>query len=248
MAYIDCPSCGQRVNGRAPRCPQCGLIFTPGIRQQAGAGAGLTGSRRIWVVAGVVVVVVAAVVVFRGLDLSRAFTESPVRTGFSPRTVADDTSPPPPVEEELTVAAPPTAPARQEPAPAPRREEARPVETPPAAGQQAAVRDTAPPVAQAVSLDTTPAIEVPPDSAPQAVVDDTIPAAVQPPTGGWLQRYARTWVSIREARNDSAAAVRTLSPGEAVRVDSLSDGWYRVVVDGVTEGYVEETYLTIDAP
>jgi hypothetical protein len=248
MAYIDCPSCGQRAPGKATRCPECGLIFTPGIRQHSIDRPGLRLLRRGLVIAGAAGVLAAAFVVFQGLDLSRAFTERPVRTGFSPQTIAEDTTPLVPAEAEQTVAAPPPVSQRQEPAPAPARDQAPPVETPPATVPAAAGRDSAPSVAPAVPLDTTPAIEPPPDSAPQVAIGDTTPP-IEPavdtasPAAGRLQRYARTWVSIRESRSDSAAAVRTLSPGEAVQVDSLSEGWYRVVVDGGTEGYIDGSYL-----
>jgi hypothetical protein len=97
-----------------------------------------------------------------------------------------------------------------------------------------------------VSVDTTPAIEFRPEPAP-VVIGDSAPAAA-PPATGQLQRYARTWTNIREGRSDSAPAVRTLEPGAVVLVDSLSQGWYRVVVGGRAVGYVDGSYLIIEAP
>jgi hypothetical protein len=211
------------------------------------------------VVAGVVVGVGAAVVVFRGLDLSRVFTESPltpvtpVTTGLEPEPMADDTARPVPPEEQQAVAAPPPAPTRQAPTPPPQRdttpsfEAAALIKSPPDTTPQVAADDSVPTVAQALPLDTTPAIESPADTAAPVAVVDSAPAAA-PPAGGTLRRYARTWVSIREARSDSAPAVRTLEPGEVVQVDSLSQGWYRVVVSGRTVGYVDGGYLDVEAP
>ena len=247
MAYLDCPSCGQRATGKASRCPQCGLIFTAGIRQQSIAGSGLSKLRRVLVVAGALVALAVAVVVFKGRDLSSAFTVSPVSTGLEPQPVLDDTASRAPAQEEQTAAAPvsrptptptPTPPAQ---APTPPRDSALAIPSRPIAQTRASVGDSAPSVAQALPLDTTRVIESRPEPTPVAI-GDSAPAAA-PPAGAPLQRYARTWVSIREGRTDSAPAVRTLAPGEAVLVDSLSQGWYRVVVDGQPAGYVDGGYL-----
>ncbi len=58
-----------------------------------------------------------------------------------------------------------------------------------------------------------------------------------------IRRYARTWVNVREARARGAAAVLVLRPGEAVVVDSLRRGWYRVLADGAPVGYVHRSNL-----
>ncbi len=224
MAYLDCPSCGQRATGKATRCSQCGLIFTAGIRQQSIAGSGLSRLRRRLVVAGALVALAVAVVVFKGRDLSSAFTVSPVTTGLEPQPVLDDTASRAPAQEEQTVAAPVSRPT---PTPTP---------TP-----------TPPVQAPTTPRDTAPAIPSRPIAQTRDSVGDSAPAAA-PPAGAPFQRYARTWVSIREGRTDSAPAVRTLEPGEAVLVDSLSQGWYRVVVDGQPVGYVDRTYLDAVPP
>jgi hypothetical protein len=39
-----------------------------------------------------------------------------------------------------------------------------------------------------------------------------------------------------------------LNPGEAVLVDSLRRGWYRVVVEGRTAGYVHRDNLVVVPP
>jgi uncharacterized protein YgiM (DUF1202 family) len=57
-----------------------------------------------------------------------------------------------------------------------------------------------------------------------------------------LQRIAQVWANVRAERSNTAAIVRVLNPGEVVAVDSLQQGWYRVVTDqGV--GYVDQHYL-----
>ena len=63
-----------------------------------------------------------------------------------------------------------------------------------------------------------------------------------------LTRYARTWVNVRDARARAAASVRVLSPGEAVLVDSLHLGWYRVLADGRPLGYVHRSNLDAAPP
>ena len=250
MAYLDCPSCGQRATGKATRCSQCGLIFTAGIRQQSIAGSGLSKLRRVLVVAGALVALAVAVVVFKGRDLSSAFTVSPVSTGLEPQPVLDDTASRAPAQEEQTVAAPvsrptptPTPPVQ---APTTPRDTALAIPSRPIAQTGDSVGDSAPSVARALPLDATQVIESRPEPTPVAI-GDSAPAAA-PPAGAPFQRYARTWVSIREGRTDSAPAVRTLEPGEAVLVDSLSQGWYRVVVDGQPVGYVDRTYLDAVPP
>jgi hypothetical protein len=69
-----------------------------------------------------------------------------------------------------------------------------------------------------------------------------------PPDRPQVKLYATTWVNIREHRSGGTAAVRILNPGEAVLVDSLVGGWYRIVVDGRTLGYVDRSYLDTAAP
>jgi hypothetical protein len=65
-------------------------------------------------------------------------------------------------------------------------------------------------------------------------------------TGG-LTRYAQTWVNVRDGRAQTAPSVRVLNPGEPVVVDSLRGGWYRVLTEGRTLGYVHRSNLD-DAP
>jgi uncharacterized protein YgiM (DUF1202 family) len=63
-----------------------------------------------------------------------------------------------------------------------------------------------------------------------------------------VRRYAQTWVNVRGERARSAPTVGTLNPGDAVTVDSLVRGWYRVLVDGRALGYVHRSTLDVDRP
>jgi Bacterial SH3 domain len=66
--------------------------------------------------------------------------------------------------------------------------------------------------------------------------------------GPGSRRYAQTWVKVRGNRTRSAPTVGTLNPGDAVTVDSLVRGWYRVLVDGRTLGYVRRSTLDVSRP
>jgi len=72
--------------------------------------------------------------------------------------------------------------------------------------------------------------------------------AEPPPAGRGVRRYAQTWVNVRQSRNVAAPAVRVLNPGEAVLVDSLRGGWYRVLAEGRTVGYVYRSRLDSAPP
>ena len=90
-------------------------------------------------------------------------------------------------------------------------------------------------------------------SAPAAVTDSAVSSpAAAPPSRPAAQpgerRYARTWVNVRGERARSAPAVGMLNPGDAVVVDSLIRGWYRVVVDGRALGYVHRSTLDATRP
>jgi hypothetical protein len=63
------------------------------------------------------------------------------------------------------------------------------------------------------------------------------------PASPLARRFARTWVNVRGARDRAAPVVRVLNPGDAVQVDSLSRGWYRVLIDGRAVGYVHRSNL-----
>jgi hypothetical protein len=104
----------------------------------------------------------------------------------------------------------------------------------------------------------TPPGTVATDSAVQGAASDRI-APVQPPAVPSAsvtptaprplpKRFARTWVNVRGGRGRATPAVRVLKPGEAVQVDSLSRGWYRVLIDGRAAGYVHRSNLDPVSP
>jgi hypothetical protein len=75
------------------------------------------------------------------------------------------------------------------------------------------------------------------------------PAPVTPAAPSPLaRRFARTWVNVRGGRSRDTPTVRVLNPGEAVQVDSLSRGWYRVLIDGRPAGYVHRSNLDPVSP
>jgi Bacterial SH3 domain len=93
-----------------------------------------------------------------------------------------------------------------------------------------------------------------PAPAPATVVDSvasppaTAPVPARPPTEPSGRRYAQTWVNVRGERTRSAPPVAMLNPGDAVMVDSLVRGWYRVLVDGRALGYVHRSTLDVTRP
>jgi hypothetical protein len=68
------------------------------------------------------------------------------------------------------------------------------------------------------------------------------------PASSEVRRYAQTWVNVRGERTRAAPTVGMLNPGDAVTVDSLVRGWYRVLVDGRTLGYVHRSTLVVSRP
>lgn len=95
----------------------------------------------------------------------------------------------------------------------------------------------------------SPATAEPRDSAPASPAPEppSRPEARAPAVQG-VQRYARTWTNVRSGRGGSAPAVAILNPGDAVLVDSLRRGWYRVLVDGRAMGYVHRSTLGVEPP
>jgi uncharacterized protein YgiM (DUF1202 family) len=57
------------------------------------------------------------------------------------------------------------------------------------------------------------------------------------------QRYAQVWANLRAEPSNTATVLLVLHPGEVVAVDSLQQGWYRVVTDQQAVGYVAQQYL-----
>jgi len=87
-----------------------------------------------------------------------------------------------------------------------------------------------------------------PRAAPAAPPPTPAPAPAPAPASSGIRRYARTWVNIRGARALVAPSVRVLKPGEAVMVDSLRRGWYRVLAEGRAVGYVHRSNLDTTPP
>jgi hypothetical protein len=114
---------------------------------------------------------------------------------------------------------------------------------PPAAPQDSAAAGVAPPLR---SVAAGPDSDRSAPAADTARTADRLPAP--PPLRRGVARYARTWTNVREDRGRRAPAVRVLNPGEAVVVDSLRRGWYRVLADGRTLGYVHRSNLDAVPP
>ena len=132
----------------------------------------------------------------------------------------------------------PPAPAAVEPVPAPvAAESVSQASGPTLDSGSAVVQDSAARLAQAETTGTAP---------PPAPM--TAPAAAPPPVvadgrAAGARRYANTWVNVRAEPRNSAAVLRILRPGDAVVVDSLTHGWYRVLLDGAPEGYADYRFL-----
>jgi SH3-like domain-containing protein len=80
------------------------------------------------------------------------------------------------------------------------------------------------------------------------MADSAVPVAPAPtpePLGtvAAQRRYASTWTNVRADRSNTAPVIRILRPGEVVQVDSLKQGWYRLVTDEQATGYVDQRYL-----
>lgn len=131
------------------------------------------------------------------------------------------------------IATPETVAVSDSQLPAPKESHAAPREStrvvPPPAKQPP--RDSTPRVTDTVRSVKDTARPVAPTAAPE-------PVSIDPAH----QRYAQDWVKLRAEPNNAAAVLRVLQPGEVVTVDSLLDGWYRVVLDQRV-GYVDRQYL-----
>ena len=75
---------------------------------------------------------------------------------------------------------------------------------------------------------------------------DTLSAAASPVAGpppGTLL-VARSWTHVRARRSVSGEVEAVLLPGDTVLADSLSNGWYRVALEGEVLGYAHRSTLT----
>jgi ribosomal protein L37E len=122
----------------------------------------------------------------------------------------------------------------------------------PRLGSKAAAPALAPPpgaVAADSTVDGAASDGAAPDGAPPVPPSAASAAPVTPtPPSPLARRFARTWVNVRGARGRAAPAVRVLNPGDSVQVDSLSRGWYRVLIDGRAVGYVHRSNLDTVSP
>lgn len=91
------------------------------------------------------------------------------------------------------------------------------------------------------SLPASPLAAAPETVAPSAKVEPIAAVATR-------HRYASTWMNVRAERRNSAAVLRVLHPGEVVQVDTLSQGWYRVVSSGEQPGWVDRRLLDTVPP
>lgn len=69
------------------------------------------------------------------------------------------------------------------------------------------------------------------------------PRPPTPPADAPRLLVARTWTSVREARNKGAMVEAVLLPGDTVVADSLARGWYRVMVEDEVLGYAHRSTL-----
>lgn len=104
------------------------------------------------------------------------------------------------------------------------------------------------PVAPAESVRAVAPTPSPPPGQSRPPVPDTAGRAAPsaPPASVGIdpahQRFAQVWANLRAERSNTAPVVRALHPGEVVSVDSLEQGWYRVVTDSGV-GYVDQQSL-----
>lgn len=216
MAYTVCPNCGQNALPVATRCPKCGVAFESQFIRHAPPQP-----RRApvgLILAGAVLTILA------GNALWLKFGAAPAAAPFVRKPVPAPAPAPSPALAEAKPAAESLAvhrdTAASAPAPAPRP--SIPPAAPPRVAQRPAPSTPAPAVATTVPLATVAAVA----------------------TGGPAKRlYSSTWLNLRADRRNSAPVLRVLKPGEVVRVDSLSQGWYRVVSDADQPGWVDRRLL-----
>jgi hypothetical protein len=88
-------------------------------------------------------------------------------------------------------------------------------------------------------------VESPPTPTPRSRTTGEVARAV---SGAQKPSYTKIWVNVRRARRPTATVVKVLRPGEPVLVDSLREGWYRVVADGEGVGYVYRAFVDTVPP
>ena len=220
MAYIDCPQCGQSALSVATRCPRCGFGFT----QHRLRRRHVDNRVPMWVGGGLVILVM---VFLFGEGGNGGVTVPPIAGGLDEKpaevVVQADSSGVPGADSvavQSAVDAPDVAPTTT--------------------------------TLSAVTLDTVPPIVAAAPAEYRKVPDPVVVTIVPPDTSAVVfpeeRRWAKTWVNVRAGRSGSSEAMTVLNPGEPVGVDSLGQGWYRVLVDGVPLGYVDRAFLAPAPP
>jgi hypothetical protein len=116
-------------------------------------------------------------------------------------------------------------------------------------------RDSIPPAAAVAPAQQPPPLkpaptrpqpqpQLQPQAAPPERRSDVPPSGPAVPAAGLEQRYATVFVNVRRSRSPSATTTAVLQPGEAVLVDSLRRGWYRITRDGRVLGYADRRFLS----
>lgn len=134
---------------------------------------------------------------------------------------------------------------------------ATPTELAPLAEPAAAPRPRdASPIPSAVNPDTAlaPVLESPSESLPPG--PDTVASTVSiaprsedtSAVSSGERLYASTWMNVRAGRSGGAPVLRILRPGEGVQVDSLRQGWFRLVSGPEPLGYVDRRLLDSSPP
>lgn len=86
----------------------------------------------------------------------------------------------------------------------------------------------------------------PPATAPSPPARVVAPSSEPVNLGAGERRFATTWINVRAVRSNQSRVVRVLRPGEAVQVDSLGQGWYRIVSG--EPGYADRRLLATAPP
>ncbi len=220
MAYINCPECGQKALSVATRCPRCATAFERQVIR-------VPTQRRFplgLLAAGVGVTLLVAIA-------------SRLNLGVSP--------PAPNLTAGLT---PPPRPAPTEPAPSQPAPHLVADSVPAPAAAPATTPHPATPIpADTVRLQVPTPTPIPAPTVVEAVRHDA-PPAESAGSASTARRYASTWLNVRAQRSSKAAIVRVLRPGELVLVGAQQEGWYPVLDEAQTAGFVDRRLLDTSPP
>ena len=97
------------------------------------------------------------------------------------------------------------------------------------------------PPASPAPLSVEPLAATPAHSTPSSTA---APAALAPTTDTSRVLVARSWTYVRSRRSRKAELSAVLMPGDTVLGDSLSQGWYRVALEGEVMGYAYRSGLS----